>query len=92
MEPSATGSMHGFPASLTSFVGRAQATAEIAAQLAECRLVTLTGPGGAGKTRLAGVVAKQVAGRFADGQGRLRAISAAARARVSLLLGDRCKP
>ena len=59
--------MHGFPASLTTFVGRAQATAEIAAQLAECRLVTLTGPGGAGKTRLAGVVAKQVAGRFADG-------------------------
>jgi hypothetical protein len=37
--------MHGFPASLTSFVGRAQATAEIAAQLAEYRLVTLTGPG-----------------------------------------------
>jgi DNA-binding CsgD family transcriptional regulator/tetratricopeptide (TPR) repeat protein len=59
--------MHGFPASLTSFVGRAQATAEIAAQLAECRLVTVTGPGGAGKTRLAGEVARRVAGRFADG-------------------------
>jgi len=59
--------MHGFPASLTSFVGRAQATAEIAAELAEYRLVTLTGPGGAGKTRLAGEVARQVAGRFADG-------------------------
>jgi predicted ATPase/DNA-binding CsgD family transcriptional regulator len=63
----APGSLHGFPASLTSFVGRAQATREIAAQLAECRLVTLTGPGGAGKTRLAGQVAKQVACRFADG-------------------------
>ncbi len=59
--------MHGFPAALTSFVGRAQATADIAARLAEYRLVTLTGPGGAGKTRLAGEVAKQVAGRFADG-------------------------
>jgi predicted ATPase/DNA-binding CsgD family transcriptional regulator len=59
--------MHGFPAALTSFVGRAQATADIAAQLAEYRLVTLTGPGGAGKTRLAGEVAKQVVGRFADG-------------------------
>ena len=59
--------MHGFPASLTTFVGRAQATAEIAAQLAECRLVTLTGPGGAGKTRLAAEVARRVAGRFADG-------------------------
>jgi hypothetical protein len=63
----APGSLHGFPASLTSFVGRAQATAEIAAQLAEYRLVTLTGPGGAGKTRLAGHVASRVAGQFADG-------------------------
>jgi non-specific serine/threonine protein kinase len=63
----APGSLHGFPASLTSFVGRAQATAEIAAQLAEYRLVTLAGPGGAGKTRLAGEVARRVAGRFADG-------------------------
>src|SRR5439155_17524118 len=63
----APGSLHGFPASLTSFVGRAQAIAEIAAQLAEYRLVTLTGPGGAGKTRLAGEVARRVAGRFADG-------------------------
>jgi predicted ATPase/DNA-binding CsgD family transcriptional regulator len=63
----APGSLHGFPASLTSFVGRARATREVAARLAECRLVTLIGPGGAGKTRLAGVVAKRVAGRFADG-------------------------
>jgi predicted ATPase/DNA-binding CsgD family transcriptional regulator len=63
----APGSLHGFPASLTSFVGRAQATTEIAAQLAEYRLVTLTGPGGAGKTRLASHVARRVAGRFADG-------------------------
>ena len=63
----AAGSLHGFPASLTSFVGRAPATREIAAQLAECRLVTLAGPGGAGKTRLAGQVAEQVACRFANG-------------------------
>jgi len=63
----APGSLHGFPASLTSFVGRARATHQIAAKLAECRLVTLTGPGGAGKTRLVGEVARQVAGRFADG-------------------------
>ena len=67
MVADAPGSLHGFPASLTSFVGRAQATTEIAAQLAEYRLVTLTGPGGAGKTRLAGEVARRVAGRFADG-------------------------
>jgi len=63
----ATGSMHGFPAALTSFVGRAAVVDEIAGQLGQCRLVTVTGPGGAGKTRLAGEVARQVACRFADG-------------------------
>jgi non-specific serine/threonine protein kinase len=61
------GSMHGFRASLTSFVGRAAAVDEVAGQLGQHRLVTVTGPGGAGKTRLAGEVARQVAGRFADG-------------------------
>ena len=61
------GGMHGFPAALTSFVGRAGAVDEIAGQLAQHRLVTVTGPGGAGKTRLAGEVAEQVADRFADG-------------------------
>ncbi len=63
----ALGSMHGFPAALTSFVGRAGVVDEVAGQLGQNRLVTVTGPGGAGKTRLAGEVAKQVAGRFADG-------------------------
>jgi predicted ATPase/DNA-binding CsgD family transcriptional regulator len=61
------GSMHGFRGSLTSFVGRAAAVDEVAGRLAEQRLVTVTGPGGAGKTRLAGEVARQTAGRFADG-------------------------
>jgi predicted ATPase/DNA-binding CsgD family transcriptional regulator len=63
----ALGSMHGFPATLTSFVGRAAVVGEVAGQLGQYRLVTVTGPGGAGKTRLAGEVARQVAGRFADG-------------------------
>jgi predicted ATPase len=63
----ATGGLRGFPAALTSFVGRAQAVDEVSAQLARDRLVTVTGPGGAGKTRLASEVARQVAGRFADG-------------------------
>ncbi|NUT36710.1 MAG: AfsR/SARP family transcriptional regulator, partial [Hamadaea sp.] len=41
------------PAQLTSFVGRERELDRIATLLAGARLVTLTGPGGAGKTRLA---------------------------------------
>jgi predicted ATPase/DNA-binding CsgD family transcriptional regulator len=63
----ATGSLHGFPAALTSFVGRAGVVDEVAGHLGQYRLVTVTGPGGVGKTRLAGEVARHVAGRFADG-------------------------
>ena len=66
-EVTAAGGVHGFPAALTSFVGRAGAVREVAGLLERYRLVTVTGPGGAGKTRLAGEVAKRVAGRFADG-------------------------
>ena len=61
------GGVHGFPAVLTSFIGRDGPACEVAGLLEESRLVTVTGPGGSGKTRLAGQVARQVAGRFADG-------------------------
>jgi predicted ATPase/DNA-binding CsgD family transcriptional regulator len=59
--------MHGFPVALTSFVGREQAMREVAGLLEEYRLVTVTGPGGVGKTRLAGEVTRQAVARFADG-------------------------
>ena len=59
--------MHGFGAALTSFVGRAAEVAELSAMLAERRLVTVTGPGGVGKTRVAEQVARSTASRFADG-------------------------
>jgi len=59
--------VHGFPVALSSFVGRAEAVKDIAGLLSQHRLVTVTGPGGAGKTRLAGQVAQLVAGRFGDG-------------------------
>ena len=63
----AAGGVHGFPAALTSFIGRAEPLREVAGLLSDHRLVTVTGPGGAGKTRLAAQVARQVASRFADG-------------------------
>jgi non-specific serine/threonine protein kinase len=63
----AAGGVHGFPVVLTSFVGRAGPAREVAGLLGEYRLVTVTGPGGVGKTRLAGQVARAVAGGFADG-------------------------
>jgi len=62
-----SGGVHGFPAELTSFVGRQGQVRGVARLLEQYRLVTVTGPGGAGKTRLAGQVARTVAGRFADG-------------------------
>jgi predicted ATPase len=55
------------PAPLTRFVGREAELAFVAELLAESRLVTLTGPGGAGKTRLALRLASLVQDGFPDG-------------------------
>ncbi len=63
----ATGGGRGFGSALTTFVGRGEEVAQVAALLNEYRLVTVTGPGGMGKTRLAGEVARLAATRFADG-------------------------
>jgi predicted ATPase/class 3 adenylate cyclase/DNA-binding CsgD family transcriptional regulator len=61
------GKPHGLTRARTSFIGRSDAVAKVAVLLAGYRLVTVTGPGGVGKTRLAGEVVWQVADRFADG-------------------------
>ena len=55
------------PTPLTSLVGRDHETGEVAELLDTHRLVTLIGPGGVGKTRLALRVATVHAGRFSDG-------------------------
>ena len=55
------------PAQLTSFVGRGAQMADVRSLLSEDRLVTLTGAGGIGKTRLAVQVATQIAAEFGDG-------------------------
>ncbi|TYK52240.1 BTAD domain-containing putative transcriptional regulator [Actinomadura decatromicini] len=55
------------PAQLTSFVGREEESRRVGKLLRETRLVTLTGPGGAGKTRLAGESAAALVEEMPDG-------------------------
>ena len=58
---------HNLPLQLTTFVGRRSELAEIQALLAAKRFVTLTGVGGAGKTRLALEVAEETLAGYPDG-------------------------
>ena len=55
------------PIELSSFVGRAREIAEARSLLPRCRLLSLVGPAGCGKTRLALQIAAKVSGEFADG-------------------------
>ena len=55
------------PTQLTTFVGRDAELAEAAGLLATTRLLTLTGPGGTGKTRLSLQLAARVSDDFPDG-------------------------
>jgi predicted ATPase/class 3 adenylate cyclase/DNA-binding CsgD family transcriptional regulator len=57
----------GLPRQLTSFIGRTGQIAELSRIVTRNRLVTLTGSGGSGKTRLAVAVAGQIAAQFGDG-------------------------
>jgi predicted ATPase/DNA-binding XRE family transcriptional regulator len=58
---------HNLPAPLTSFLDREQALAGLEKLLSQARLVTLTGTGGAGKTRLALAVGARAVRSFPDG-------------------------
>ena len=59
--------VHNLPAELTSFVGRERELEELRSLLREGRLLTLTGAGGSGKTRLALRVARQEVVNYPDG-------------------------
>lgn len=61
------GRVAGLPVSGTTFVGRAAERAAVLAMIEEARLVTLLGPGGVGKTRLAAVVAEDAVALFPSG-------------------------
>ncbi|MFY9768464.1 MAG: adenylate/guanylate cyclase domain-containing protein, partial [Mycobacterium sp.] len=58
---------HNLPSQFTSFVGRGPQLTEVRKLLTESRLVTFTGAGGVGKTRLAVEIANQLADDYADG-------------------------
>jgi predicted ATPase/DNA-binding SARP family transcriptional activator/DNA-binding CsgD family transcriptional regulator len=66
-ELEAAAGRHNLPASSTSFVGREREIAEARRMLSMTRLLTLTGAGGSGKTRLAVEAARGLAGAYPDG-------------------------
>jgi predicted ATPase/DNA-binding winged helix-turn-helix (wHTH) protein len=63
----ASAALHNLPADRTPLLGRDEAIESIGALLGPHRLVTLTGMGGAGKTRLAVAVGRSLVDRFAEG-------------------------
>ena len=64
---SASGRAHNLPLPDNALIGRASDCALVAAELAEARLVTVVGPAGIGKTRVALAVAHAMIKDFADG-------------------------
>jgi predicted ATPase/DNA-binding CsgD family transcriptional regulator len=58
---------HNLPAQVTSFIGRHRELAELKTLLLDSRLITLTGPPGTGKTRLALEVASTLLEHYRDG-------------------------
>jgi predicted ATPase/class 3 adenylate cyclase/DNA-binding CsgD family transcriptional regulator len=67
LRTASTVASHNLPVQLTNFIGRQEETKSLREALGSNRLVTLTGAGGAGKTRLAVHAAAQLAGVLADG-------------------------
>jgi predicted ATPase/transcriptional regulator with XRE-family HTH domain len=66
-EESPGNDQHNLPSTRTSFIGRDAEILEVKRLLAMTRLLTLTGAGGCGKTRLALEVARNLVGAYPDG-------------------------
>lgn len=75
-------------AAVTSFVGRRRELTDAKARMVESRLVTLTGPGGVGKTRLAVELAERARKTFADGVHLVGLDSLESSDRVASLVAD----
>jgi predicted ATPase/class 3 adenylate cyclase len=85
---------HNLPCAVTSFVGRQAELAELTGLIGERRLVTVTGPGGAGKSRLALAVAEELLLAYPDGIWRIDCATApdSLPATVAAVLGLRTEP
>ncbi|MDF3043168.1 MAG: adenylate/guanylate cyclase protein, partial [Thermomicrobiales bacterium] len=81
---------HNLPPQLTPFIGREAALAEIRDRLDQpgVRLLTLTGPGGAGKTRLALRVAADLVDAYTDGVWFVALAQVATATMVAATIGD----
>ena len=74
------------PADLSPIIGRSEAIAQVCAAVPQSRLVTLTGAGGVGKTRLAVAAARTLASEFVDGVWLVELASAQVGEEVDLLV------
>ncbi|MCU7730172.1 adenylate/guanylate cyclase domain-containing protein [Actinoplanes sp. KI2] len=85
---------HNLPAPLTSFVGRRAELSELSELLTRHRIVTITGPGGAGKTRLSLALGEQALPAYPQGIWTVDAVSAATGLAPALAaaLGLRAEP
>jgi len=79
---------HNLPIRLTSFVGRGRELTEVDSLLRDNRLVTLTGPGGAGKTSLAIEAAAHVTDRYSGGVWLIRLAGVTDPAQVTRAVAD----
>ena len=82
--------VRGLPFQPTALLGRTAEVAALAAQLADpdCRLLTLIGPGGTGKTRLVVAAAERLVGHFADGATFVALAATAAPAQISTEIAE----